>query len=95
MKWLRILGAILVLVGTINTVLGLVFDTAIIVALGIHAASFLTIAAGCAIGIGGVSLRQVLYRKLDKKSPRAIRPNFYKKRQRATKSKLLNMRRML
>lgn len=55
MKWLRILGAILVLVGTINTVLGLVFDTAIIVALGIHAASFLTIAAGCAIGIGGVS----------------------------------------
>lgn len=55
MKWSRILGVALMLIGAIGTVLELVFDAAMIVALGIHAASFLTIAAGCAIGIGGVS----------------------------------------
>lgn len=55
MKWSRIFGAILAILGAVGAVLRLTFETAIIISLGIHAVSFLTTAAGFAIGIGGTS----------------------------------------
>ena len=67
MRWLRILGAILALFGTAGAVLGSVLGTAMIVALGIQAVSFLTTAAWFAVGLGGASfalsfIPQIKYR---------------------------------
>ena len=52
MKWSKILGAIFVLLGVFGTVMGLAFESAMIIALGIHAVSFLTTAAAVGIGLG-------------------------------------------
>lgn len=52
MKWQRVLGAVLTALGIIGTTLRYVFESAIIVALGIHALSSLTVIAGLVTGFG-------------------------------------------
>ncbi len=54
MKWSKILGAIFVVLGALGIAAGLAFESAMIIALGIHMVSFLTATAGVAIGIGGI-----------------------------------------
>jgi hypothetical protein len=55
LRWLRIIGATLALIGAVGIGFGLALEAAMIVALGIHFASFLTIAAYIAAGLGGTS----------------------------------------
>ncbi len=55
-KWLRIIGAIFALVGAVGISTKLLLGASMIVALGIHATSFLATAAYFAVGLGGTSL---------------------------------------
>ena len=52
MKWQRVLGAVLTALGIIGTTLRYAFESAIIVALGIHTLSSLTVIAGLVTGFG-------------------------------------------